>query len=63
MGGAGLEAAQVALGNDYFVLVLVRYLRSCNFSVEIGHPLPMTRLIIPALVALLVSGPAWGETV
>ncbi len=23
----------------------------------------MTRLIIPALVALLVSGPAWGETV
>ena len=22
----------------------------------------MTRLIIPALVALLVSGPAWGET-
>ena len=23
----------------------------------------MTRLIITALVALLVSGPAWGETV
>jgi len=27
------------------------------------HRRRMTRLIIPALVALLVSGPAWGETV